>query len=155
MYDGNTYPLKECRDCIHRRVCKFVGLLNEIIDQEALPITFSTAACTEYLSENDDTVVYQQSIDETAPNANIIHRILENQVQEIREGEPEILPYLQVFINPKSLNFLSTFPGFKTIDEVPYLTMDGIDIQVSLSDDISEDSYLIFSVEEGDDEDEG
>jgi hypothetical protein len=48
------YRIEDCADCVHKHVCKFVGMLND----SELPIDFDTVTCNEYMP----SVVLEDSV---------------------------------------------------------------------------------------------
>lgn len=50
----NVYnlPIKDCEDCIHKSVCRFIIIYNEIKSNGYLPIDFDTISCLAYISED-------------------------------------------------------------------------------------------------------
>jgi DNA-directed RNA polymerase specialized sigma54-like protein len=51
--DNSLYPMDDCIDCVHNRVCKYVDEIDRIKDSKTLPIDFSSALCNEYISGED------------------------------------------------------------------------------------------------------
>jgi hypothetical protein len=50
MLDEQKYPIDECKDCIHARVCMFKDYMSELMEKNMVPLNFSTINCDEYMS---------------------------------------------------------------------------------------------------------
>jgi hypothetical protein len=57
-----SYPLGECQDCVHNRVCKYVEEIITVKEEQLLPLDFDTTSCLEYIPtvDVDDGSFYQE-----------------------------------------------------------------------------------------------
>lgn len=135
-----NYPLEDCKDCTHNKVCKYIEVIAALKDETDLPLDFDTTACTEYTGTYSEYSDIDEDADELPRDPeewaeHLMKSLLKGVADVVKQGvNPET-----VIMSSLTLSELSCH----TVDRISLLQTDYGTLTIQVDEDMDDYMFMI------------